>query len=110
MAPSSPTLDSGPGLAAVSSARSSLDAESAALARVLERVREQHAAATRLRRSGYWRGEAERRFAAGADDLAATLARARAALESALDGAARAASSLAVAQAVLAEEGEPGER
>jgi len=105
MASSSALLSSG-GAAAIVSARASVDAESAALAGVLERVREQHAAALRVRGSSYWRGAAERRFAAGTDELAATLARARAALETALDGANRAASSLAVSEARLAGEGE----
>jgi len=86
---------------AVASARSSLDAEGAALARVLESVREQRGIATRLHGAEYWRGDAQRRFSASVADLAAVLARACLALESAIDGAGRAAAMLAVAEQEL---------
>ena len=68
------------------SVRSSLDAQSAALSRVLENVRHQYSVALRLRSTPGWRGSAERGYSARLDDLADVLARGCAALERAVSG------------------------
>lgn len=96
LSPSDPTAG------AVHAARIALDEESTALARVLESVRDQHILAIRLggapSQGGYWSGDAERRFRASAADLVDTLARARDALEAAVECAARAAITLGLAE------------
>jgi len=85
----------------VLSAQRSLDDEISALTRVRERVRDHQLVAVQAAGGHSWRGDAERRFVAGAAELATTLARARYALESAIDLAAHASASLAATAAIL---------
>jgi len=66
----------------------SLDAEQAALARVLESARLQHGLAVRLRATPGWSGRAERAYSARLDDLVAVLARGCESLEGAVSAAA----------------------